>query len=87
MLRHEFQPGRLVAGLSLTGTGALYAGAASGLWDVPWFTAVPLVVGGLFLAGATGLVARGIRRGRRGAGRTDAAGDTAGDATGADAPG
>ncbi|MET9447800.1 hypothetical protein [Streptomyces cinerochromogenes] len=66
MLRHEFQPGKLVAGLFLTATGAVYAGDAGGLWDTPWFVAVPLVVGGLCLAGATAALARGIR-GRGGA--------------------
>ncbi|POX55491.1 hypothetical protein C3489_10620 [Streptomyces sp. Ru71] len=62
MLRHEFQPGRLVAGLALTVAGVLYAGDAGGLWHTPWFTAIPLVVGGLCLAGAVGVVCRGIRR-------------------------
>ncbi|MEU9476417.1 hypothetical protein [Streptomyces sp. NPDC048191] len=62
MLRHEFQPGRLVAGLFLTVTGVVFAGDAGGLWETPWFAVVPLIVGGLFLAGATAVVARGIRR-------------------------
>jgi hypothetical protein len=64
--RHEFQPGRLVAGLCLTGIAAAYAGDAGGLWEIPWFLMVPLVVGTLCLAGATAVLARGIR-GRRGA--------------------
>jgi hypothetical protein len=64
--RHEFQPGKLVAGLFLTATGAVYAGDAGGLWDTPWFVVVPLVVGGLCLAGATAALTRGIR-GRGGA--------------------
>ncbi|MEU2710973.1 hypothetical protein [Streptomyces sp. NPDC007205] len=67
MLRHEFQPGKLVAGLFLTATGAVFAGDAGGLWETPWFAVVPLVLGGLCLAGATATVARGIRR-RGGAG-------------------
>ncbi|MGW7525389.1 hypothetical protein [Streptomyces sp. NPDC054783] len=62
MLRHEFQPGKLVAGLFLTTTGVVFAGDAGGLWETPWFAVVPLIVGGLFLAGATAAVARGIRR-------------------------
>ncbi|MEU0251371.1 hypothetical protein ABZ299_02280 [Streptomyces sp. NPDC006184] len=62
MLRHEFQPGKLVAGLFLTATGAVYAGDAGGLWDTPWFAVVPLVVGGLCLAGITAVLTRGIRR-------------------------
>ncbi|ARP71887.1 hypothetical protein LK07_21335 [Streptomyces pluripotens] len=63
MLRHEFQPGKLVAGLSLTAAGVVYAGDAGGLWETPWFVIVPLVVGGLFLAGVTAALARGVRRG------------------------
>ncbi|MEU2221931.1 hypothetical protein [Streptomyces sp. NPDC018347] len=66
MLRHEFQPGKLVAGLFLTATAVAYAGDAGGLWDTPWFAVVPLVVGGLCLAGATAVLTRGIR-GRGGA--------------------
>ncbi|MFF9089473.1 hypothetical protein ACF1BE_24215 [Streptomyces sp. NPDC014991] len=62
MLRHEFQPGKLVAGLFLTATGALYAGDAGGLWDTPWFAVVPLVLGGLCLAGIAAVLTRGIRR-------------------------
>ncbi|WP_030751206.1 hypothetical protein [Streptomyces sp. NRRL S-31] len=66
MLRHEFQPGKLVAGLFLTATAVAYAGDAGGLWDTPWFAVVPLVVGGLCLAGAIAVLTRGIR-GRSGA--------------------
>ncbi|MEV0177887.1 hypothetical protein AB0I54_01075 [Streptomyces sp. NPDC050625] len=71
MLRHEFQPGRLVAGLFLTVTGVAYAGDAGGLWETPWFAAVPLVVGGLALAGAAAALTRLIR-GRQGPCRTNA---------------
>lgn len=75
MLRHEFQPGRLVAGLSLTFGGALYAGDAAGEWDTPWFVLIPVVVGGLCLAGASAIIASGIRRRRHGArGNSDEAG-------------
>ncbi|MFG2603756.1 hypothetical protein ACGFT2_09430 [Streptomyces sp. NPDC048514] len=66
MLRHEFQPGKLVAGLALIATGAVYAGDAGGAWRTPWFVMVPLIVGGLCLAGATAALTRGIR-GRGGA--------------------
>ncbi|MEU1012374.1 hypothetical protein ACIP4Y_16295 [Streptomyces sp. NPDC088810] len=62
MLRHEFQPGKLVAGFFLTATAAVYAGDAGGLWEAPWFAVVPLVVGGLCLAGVTAALTRGIRR-------------------------
>ncbi|WP_454318365.1 hypothetical protein [Streptomyces phaeoluteigriseus] len=64
MLRHEFRPGRLVAGAAFALTGVMYAGDAGGLWETPWFAVVPVVVAGLFLAAVTGLVSRAVR-GRR----------------------
>ncbi|MFI0511495.1 ABC-type uncharacterized transport system permease subunit [Streptomyces canus] len=64
MLRHEFQPGKLVAGLFLTLAGITYAGDAGGAWETPWFAVIPMVVGGLCLAGVVGTVARAIRRRR-----------------------
>ncbi|MGK5695252.1 hypothetical protein ACSNOJ_20550 [Streptomyces sp. URMC 128] len=69
MLRHELQPGKLVAGTVLTLVGVLYAGDAGGAWETPWFVALPLVTGGLFLAGAVAFLTGRIRR-RRGPGRT-----------------
>ncbi|MGC9380415.1 hypothetical protein [Streptomyces sp. MH13] len=68
MLRHRFQPGRLVAGVFLTLAGVIYAGDAGGLWDTPWFVVIPVVMGGLGLAGAVGVLARSVHR-RRGARR------------------
>ncbi|WP_328494455.1 hypothetical protein OHS59_18185 [Streptomyces sp. NBC_00414] len=65
MLRHEFKPGRLVAGFFLTLTGGVYAGDAGGLWETPWFAVIPLVTGGLCLAAVTGSVSHGIRRRHR----------------------
>ncbi|WP_037681258.1 hypothetical protein [Streptomyces griseus] len=64
MLRHEFQPGRLVAGVFLILAGVLFAGDADGLWDTPWFVMIPVVAGGLCLAGAVGFLTRWIRRRR-----------------------
>ncbi|GAA2435383.1 hypothetical protein [Streptomyces glaucus] len=69
MLRHEFQPGRLVAGAFLTLAGVIYAGDAGGAWETPWFVVIPVVTGGLCLAAVTGLLARGVHRRRRTAGR------------------
>ncbi|WP_309058796.1 hypothetical protein [Streptomyces sp.] len=64
MLRHEFQPGRLVAGAFLTFAAVLYAGDAGGAWETPWFVMVPVVTGGLCLAGAVALLTGRIRRRR-----------------------
>ncbi|MEU2272529.1 hypothetical protein ABZ568_40030 [Streptomyces olindensis] len=69
MLRHEFQPGKLVTGAVLILAGVLYAGDAGDAWETPWFVAIPLVTGGLCLAGAVAFVTGRVRR-RRGAGRT-----------------
>lgn len=71
MLRHEFRPGRLVAGAAFILSGIVYAGDAGGLWETPWFAVIPIVVGGLSLAGATGVLTRAIRR-RRGPRRAPA---------------
>ncbi|MEU1104265.1 hypothetical protein ABZ408_25310 [Streptomyces tibetensis] len=71
MLRHEVQPGKLVAGTVLVVAGVLYAGDAGGAWQTPWFVAIPLVTGGLCLAGAVALLTGLVRRRRQG-GRTDA---------------
>ncbi|MEU5519154.1 hypothetical protein AB0L56_01360 [Streptomyces sp. NPDC052079] len=65
MLRHEFQPGRLIAGASLTLAAVIYAGDAGGAWETPWFVVIPVVTGGLCLAGAVGFLTGLIRR-RRG---------------------
>ncbi|MEV0226374.1 hypothetical protein [Streptomyces sp. NPDC050704] len=71
MLRHDFQPGRLIAGFFLTLTGIVYAGDAGGAWDTPWFVVIPLVSGGLCLAAATGALTHGIRRHRAAPPRED----------------
>ncbi|WP_055617224.1 hypothetical protein [Streptomyces phaeochromogenes] len=65
MARHEFQPGRLVAGLFLTLTAVVYAGDAGDAWDTPWFVVIPLVTVGLCLAAAAGTLSHAMRRRRR----------------------
>ncbi|MGD1219718.1 hypothetical protein AB9Q10_14980 [Streptomyces krungchingensis] len=62
MLRHEFQPGKLVAGVFLTLAGVIYAGDAGGAWQTPWFVVIPVVTGGLCLAGAVASVTHVRRR-------------------------
>ncbi|OQR62303.1 hypothetical protein B6E66_19545 [Streptomyces maremycinicus] len=74
MLRHEFRPGRLVAGAFFALAGVIYAGDAGGLWETPWFVVIPVVSAGLCLAGATGAVAGSIRRRRVRSRRTTPAG-------------
>jgi hypothetical protein len=64
VLRHEFRPGKLIAGLFLTLAGIIYAGDAGGAWETPWFVVIPVVTGGLCLAGAVGLLTRSVRRRR-----------------------
>ncbi len=73
MLRHEFRPGKLVAGLFVTAAGVVYLGDAGDAWQAPWFVVIPLVVGGLCIAGAVASLDHAIR-GRRGAGRTGVSG-------------
>jgi hypothetical protein len=65
VLRHDVQPGRLIAGSFLTLAGVIYAGDAGGLWETPWFVVIPLVNGGLCLAAVTGTLTHAIRLRRR----------------------
>ncbi|MFJ9645212.1 hypothetical protein [Streptomyces sp. NPDC101206] len=62
MPRHEFQPGRLLAGLVLTAAGVLYLLDATGEVDTPWFLVVPMAAGGLVLASLVGMVTYAVRR-------------------------
>jgi hypothetical protein len=61
VLRHDFQPGKLVAGAFLTAAAVVFGGDAAGMWSTPWYAMVPMVIGGLCLAGATGTVTRAVR--------------------------
>ncbi|MFB7255265.1 hypothetical protein [Streptomyces nojiriensis] len=65
MRRHEFQPGRLIAGLALLVAGLLYLLDSTGEADLPWFAVVPITMGGLTLAALVGLVTYAVRRDRR----------------------
>ena len=65
MRRHEFQPGRLLAGLVLMTAGVLYLLDATGEADVPWFLVVPMSLGGLALAALIGMITYAVRRDRR----------------------
>ncbi|MEV7522889.1 hypothetical protein [Streptomyces sp. NPDC091371] len=65
MPRHEFQPGRLLAGIVLLTAGVVYLLDAAGEADVPWFLVIPMALGGLCLAALVGLVTYAVRRDRR----------------------
>ncbi|WP_327305038.1 hypothetical protein OG730_16890 [Streptomyces sp. NBC_01298] len=65
MRRHEFQPGRLIAGLVLMAAGVLYLLGAAGEADPPWFLVLMMTAGGLAFAAVTGLVTYAVRRDRR----------------------
>lgn len=62
MLRHEFRPGRAVAGLVMLGLAAGYAADAAGAWEVPWTFFLPLFFGGLWLAATVTWAAYMLRR-------------------------
>ncbi|AJE85048.1 hypothetical protein SLNWT_4672 [Streptomyces albus] len=65
-MRHDFGPGKLLAGLVLLTTALLYLGDAATWWHLPWYAVLPLVCGGLFLSAAVAVVGVGVRRrGRR----------------------
>ncbi|CAM5505439.1 hypothetical protein [Streptomyces avidinii] len=65
MRRHEFQPGRLIAGLVLVTAGVFYLLDSTGRADLPWFAIIPMTLGGLSLAALVGLVTYAVRRDRR----------------------
>jgi hypothetical protein len=62
---HDAKPGRLIVGLVAIGTAVLYAGDAAGTWDTDWFTALPLLFGGLVVAAVVGVSVQSARRRRR----------------------
>ncbi|QKW08685.1 hypothetical protein HUT18_22220 [Streptomyces sp. NA04227] len=61
MSRHEFRPGKLLAGLALFGTSLCYLGDAAGWWHTAWFVVIPMVCGGLFLSAAVAGVGYVVR--------------------------
>ncbi|MER5931664.1 hypothetical protein [Streptomyces sp. NPDC002054] len=65
MRRHEFQPGRLLAGLVLLVAGVLYLLDATGEADLAWWVIVPMAMGGLSLAALLGLITYAVRRDQR----------------------
>ncbi|MFF5895159.1 hypothetical protein ACFY8O_04430 [Streptomyces argenteolus] len=64
MLRHEFRPGRAVAGLAMLALAGGYAADAAGAWDASWTFFAPLFAGGLWLAATATWVSYRLRRRR-----------------------
>ncbi|WP_335941240.1 hypothetical protein [Streptomyces sp. PTD5-9] len=64
MLRHDFRPGRAVAGLVMLALAFGYAADAAGVWDAPWVFFLPLFLGGLWLAVTVTWINYTIRRRR-----------------------
>lgn len=67
MRRHRFEPASLVFGLVLLGFTALFALDAAGTVHMEPHHAVPVVVAGLVLSAAIGILTQAVRsvRGRR----------------------
>lgn len=64
MLRHDFQPGKLVTGVTLLAAAALYLGDASDAWRLSWWVGIPVIAGGLALAVVAAAAGYGVRRRR-----------------------
>ncbi|WP_433402178.1 hypothetical protein [Streptomyces sp. CA-146814] len=64
MLRHEFRPGRAVAGLTMLALAGGYAADAAGAWEVTWAFFLPVFLGGLWLAATATWTAYMLRRRR-----------------------
>ncbi|MGR8008838.1 hypothetical protein [Streptomyces hypolithicus] len=62
--RHEFRPGKLIAGLVLLGTAGAYAADAAGGRQIPAYIGLPVVLCGLLLAGTASWIAYSVRRRR-----------------------
>ncbi|MFE4694534.1 hypothetical protein ACFRH6_31350 [Streptomyces sp. NPDC056749] len=65
MPRHEFRPGRAVAGLVMLTLAGGYAADAAGAWDAPWAFFAPVFLGGLWLAATATWVSYRARRRRQ----------------------
>ncbi|GAA0605780.1 hypothetical protein [Streptomyces crystallinus] len=72
MPRHEFRPGRLIAGLTMLAVAVLFAGDAGDAWQTPWYAVIPTACGGLSLAGLASWAAYGVRKRRRDASQASA---------------
>lgn len=62
MIRHPFEPSRLLLGLVLLGAAAAYLMDASGAWQVPSWALLVIVPAALVLAGFTALLTLLVRR-------------------------
>ncbi|MBB4891798.1 hypothetical protein FHS39_000798 [Streptomyces olivoverticillatus] len=64
MRRHDFDPGRLVLGLVLLGGCLAYLAAARGWWHFPAYLLLPVLAGGLCVAGVASSLTLVVRRRR-----------------------
>jgi hypothetical protein len=64
-VRHEFAPGRLLAGLALIVAAFIYFGAAGDAWEAPWWVAFPVIGGGFVVAAVVGAATQAVRVRRR----------------------
>ncbi|MER5553150.1 hypothetical protein ABT001_15990 [Streptomyces sp. NPDC002793] len=62
MPRHEFRPGRAVAGLVMLTLAGGYAADAAGAWNIPWSFVAAVFFGGLWLAVTVTWVSYRLRR-------------------------
>ncbi|MGI5470399.1 hypothetical protein [Streptomyces sp. CA-132043] len=67
MPRHEFQPARLVTGLTALGIGGVYVLDSAGRVDVPGAWPLIALPAGLFLSGGVSALYGLVRRRRRSA--------------------
>ncbi|MDJ1135962.1 hypothetical protein [Streptomyces iconiensis] len=62
MIRHSFEPSRLLLGLIMLGAAVAYLMDASGTWEVPFWALLVIVPAALVLAGLTALMTLVTRR-------------------------
>ncbi|MEV4434666.1 hypothetical protein [Streptomyces sp. NPDC049555] len=63
-MRHDFEPGKLVAGLVLLAASVLCLGDMAGWWWFPSYALLPGIVAGFCLAGVVTSLSLTVRRHR-----------------------
>ncbi|WP_326688494.1 MULTISPECIES: hypothetical protein [unclassified Streptomyces] len=62
MIKHPFEPSRLLLGLAMLAVAAVYLMDAAGVWEVPFWVPLAVLPAALLLAGCTALVTFTARR-------------------------